>query len=176
MPPSSPNLLRRRPAAGGHWLALFVMFRLLAAGLVITVLVLHRLTDFDVLLGWVVVAYGALSVAAVLRVPGLFSRPAIWLADGAAASGLLLASGDWRSPFYLLALTALAPAVAQLPFRSALLYGAGFTVASFGVALATGWTSWPCAPRWASRSSPPTSPSPWSSRSVSRRPATSCGA
>lgn len=132
------SLRQRARPDGESWLVLFVMFRALAVALSVTVLALHQLTEFDALLGWAVVVYGAVSVGCALRLPALFRLHAVWILDAAIGLGLMLASGDWRSPFYLVALTALAPAAASLPFRSALAHGAGFTAAYFGVALLTG--------------------------------------
>ncbi len=125
-------------SSGARWLALFVMTRALAVAVAGVVLSLHRVTDHDVLLAWVVVGYAVLTLVLALTVPWVFRRPAWWAADITAGLALVYASGDWRSPFYLLALTALAPAAANLPFRRALACGAGFTLAYFGVAVLTG--------------------------------------
>ena len=125
-------------SSGARWLALFVMTRILAVGVAGVVLSLHRVTDFDVLLAWLVIGYALLTVGVALWHPATFRQPAWWIADIATGLGLVYVSGDWRSPFYLLALTALAPAAATLPFRKALACGAGFTLLYFGIAVSTG--------------------------------------
>ena len=125
-------------SSGARWLALFVITRGLAVAVAGIVLSLQRVTGYDVLLAWLVVGYAVLTLILALTVPSVFRRPAWWAADITAGLALVYASGDWRSPFYLLALTALAPAAANLPFRRAIACGAGFTLAYFGVAVLTG--------------------------------------
>jgi signal transduction histidine kinase len=130
--------VRQLVPAAERWLILFVMTRVLAVALAVSLLVAHRITAFDPLLGWLALAYGSVTVTLALGRPQLFGHPVVWGADVLTALGLVLASGDWRSPFYLLALTALAPPAASLPFRRALVFGGAFTALFFGVALLTG--------------------------------------
>jgi len=125
-------------SSGARWLALFVMTRLLAVGVAGVVISLHRVTEHDVLLAWVVIGYALVTSAVAVVRPATFRTPAWWIADIAAGLGLVYASGDWRSPFYLLALTALAPAAATLPFRKAIAFGTGFTALYFSIAVLTG--------------------------------------
>jgi signal transduction histidine kinase len=110
----------RQLAPEERWLALFVMTRAMAVGTAVTLLVLHRVTSFDVVLAWFILGYGAFTIGLALLWPGAYRRPPLWFADVAVALALIWLSGDWRSPFYLLALTALAPPAAVLPFHLAL--------------------------------------------------------
>jgi len=129
----------RRFAGDDRWLGLFLIVRVAVVALAVAVLALQGYTARETLLSWAASGYAFVSVAVALRVPGAFTRRPVWAADLAAGLGLILASGDWLGPFYLLALTALAPPAAVLPFRRALLTGAGFTVAYLAVAVATGF-------------------------------------
>ncbi len=137
-----PDRLRKITPAAERWVVLFVMTRAAASALAVTLLIVHRITDFDALLVWLTLVHATVTLVLAVRSPALLRRPAVWSADIVAVLALILASGDWRSPFYLLALTALAPPAATLPFRRALLVGAGFTVAFFGVAILTGLAPW----------------------------------
>ncbi|MEJ7717390.1 MAG: hypothetical protein WKF31_05270 [Thermoleophilaceae bacterium] len=57
--------------------------------------------------------------------------------------------GEWRSPFYLLALTALVLPATSLSSRRAFAYAVGFTLAYFAVSLGTGidWATLDASPR-----------------------------
>jgi signal transduction histidine kinase len=126
------------PAVHPRWLVLFAMTRAVAVVIAVSLLIAHRVTPYDALLGWVTLCYGVLTLLAAVHRPRLFRHPAAWVVDLTIALGLILASGDWRSPFYLLALTALAPPTTTLGFRPALGVGLAFTVAFFVVAVLTG--------------------------------------
>ena len=54
-----------------RWITLLVMTRLLAAGVAVLLLVVHRATGHDGLLAAVVIAYTAASLTALYRVPRL---------------------------------------------------------------------------------------------------------
>ena len=69
--------------------------------------------------------------------PRLQLSPAAWLADGALALALVAASEDWRSPFYVLMLTALILPSTGQSFRRALGWGLAFALAYLGVAVYT---------------------------------------
>ena len=130
------RLVRRSPHS--RWLALFVITRALATAIAAVVLSLHQVTGSDALLAWLLAGYGVVTLGVVLRAPDALRTPSWWIADLVAGLALVAASGDWRSPFYLLALTALAAPAATLPFRRALAFGAGFTALYFTLALLTG--------------------------------------
>lgn len=121
-----------------RWARLFLATRWLGLVTAVGLLAVQQYTQHDGLLVAAGLAYGTLSSVAVLRRPDLTRRPWFWIIDATAVLALVLASGDWRSPFYLLALTTLALPAAALPFRRALLFGTGFTLAYLLVALATG--------------------------------------
>ena len=110
-----------------QWLALLAIIRISTVGIAVALLVVHRVTDRDDDLILVAVVYTVLAVLAVRRWPRLLMSPAVWAVDAAVILGLVIASEDWRSPFYLLALTTLAiPAAAVRPVR-ALAVGVAFS-------------------------------------------------
>jgi signal transduction histidine kinase len=120
-----------------RWYTLLLMSRLLGAVVALGLLLAHRVTDHDALLAGLGTVWTALSLGAFGRLPRLRASAVAWAADGLAALGLVLASGDWRSPFYLVALTALILPGTRLPFRGALLWSAGFSAAYALVSLQT---------------------------------------
>ncbi|HEV2060968.1 MAG TPA: ATP-binding protein [Solirubrobacteraceae bacterium] len=120
-----------------RWMTLLLMTRLLAAAVAVLLLLVHRVTPDDPVLIGAGVAYTAGSLLVLTTVPRLQLSPAAWLVDGAAALALVVASGDWRSPFYVLMLTALILPATSLPFRRALGWGLAFTLAYLGVAVST---------------------------------------
>jgi signal transduction histidine kinase len=100
-------------------------------------LLAHEVTDHDQALIIVGVAYGAASVVGANTWQG-FHKLSVWTLDAAVGLGLVLASEQWRSPFYLVALTSLVLPATTLSFRRALAFGAGFMACYFAVALGTG--------------------------------------
>ena len=120
-----------------RWIKLLVMTRLLAAGVALLLLVVHRVTGHDLILAIAVIAYTAVSLLALSSVTRLQLAPAAWLVDGLVVLALIASSEDWRSPFYVLMITALILPSIALPLRSALAWGATFTLAYLGVALYT---------------------------------------
>ena len=116
-----------------HWHALLIMTRLLGAAVAVGLLALHRVTDYDGALVALTAAYTAGSLAALRATRGRRGATWVWIADAAAVLVLIWLSRDWRSPFYLLALTALVVPVTTLPFRAAVLWGVAFA-ASYGAA------------------------------------------
>jgi signal transduction histidine kinase len=121
-----------------RWLALFASTRAIAAATATALLIGHRVTSHDWLLAAVAITYSVGSLVAIVRSRRLQRMPAVWVADGVAVLALVIASAQWRSPFYLLALTTLVLPATALPFRRALIYGAAFTLGYLGVAIATG--------------------------------------
>jgi signal transduction histidine kinase len=101
-------------------------------------LAVHLVTAHDAALALLTLGFGVGSVAAVVRWPRLQREPAWWAIDSAAALAFVLGGEEWRSPFYLLALTALILPATTLSFGRALGFGALFTAAYFAVAVATG--------------------------------------
>ncbi len=120
-----------------RWITLLLTTRLLAAAVAVLLLAVHRVTSHDGELTVAVIAYVAVTLGAVCAVPRLALTPAAWLLDSAAVLALVAASEDWRSPFYVLMLTALILPSTGLSFRRALAWGGGFTIAYFGVAVYT---------------------------------------
>ena len=120
-----------------RWLTLLLMTRLLAAGVAVLLLVVHRVTAHDSTLVVVTIAFTAVTLAALAWVPRLQRSPVVWLVDGVGVLALVAASEDWRSPFYILMLTALILPSTALPFRRALAWGVAFTLGYLGVAVYT---------------------------------------
>lgn len=120
-----------------RWVGLFAGARLLATAVAVSLLVVHRVTDHDPLLVVLVSFYGTVTVGLALAAPSLLERPWLWSVDAVAVLALVLASEDWRSPFYLLMLTSLGPPAATLRPRQALLWGGTLTLGYLAVAFAT---------------------------------------
>src|SRR4051794_3306858 len=125
----------RRAFSGDRWFALLLMSRLLGATLAVALLVAHRVTEHDLPLVAVTIAWTVVTLAGFGRAPALRAAPAAWVADTVAALALVLLSGDWRSPFYLFALTTLVLPATTLRWRAALAWSATFSGAYAGVAL-----------------------------------------
>lgn len=121
-----------------RWLALFVGARIAATAVAAALLLAHQVTDHDGALITLGVAYGGVSALTAARWPGFQRLVAVWTLDAIIALALVLGSEQWRSPFYLLALTSLVLPATTLPFKRALAFGGGFTATYFAVALATG--------------------------------------
>jgi signal transduction histidine kinase len=137
---SVASALRVRPAGlhARRWLWLFVGARagagLVAAGL----LALQPFTDSDPLLATIALLWGALTVVGVRLWPWLMGRPAAWMLDLGIALALVVASGEWRSPFYLLAVSALIAPATTLRVVPATAVGVGFAGVYFALALTLG--------------------------------------
>ncbi len=138
-----------RSGPSSRWLSLFVMARLTATAVAALLLLAHRLTDHDGLLAVAVITYGAATTYAAVRIEAFLTSPALWVADGVAVLALILAGEQWRSPFYLLALTALILPATSLRLKSALAFTAAFTAGYFAVAATTGieWETLETTPR-----------------------------
>jgi signal transduction histidine kinase len=124
-----------------RWLALFVGTRLIATGAGVTLLIAHDVTENNGLLAVIALAYGAGTILAAMRFQALQHNPLAWAVDATALIALILATETYRSPFYLLGLTALILPATGLPVRRAFAFGAGFTLAYFVIAASTG-ISW----------------------------------
>jgi signal transduction histidine kinase len=121
-----------------RWMTLLLMTRLLAAVVAVVLLLVHRVVAYDLALIIATIVYSAGSLGVLKLVPRLQLSPAAWLVDCVAVLALVVASADWRSPFYILMLTALVLPSTGQPFRRALGWGLAFALAYFGVALYTG--------------------------------------
>lgn len=97
----------------------------------------HRVSANDPALIVVTIAWTAVSVGALLAFPSLARVPGVWLIDAAAALALVYLSTDWRSPFYVFALTTLILPATELSFRRAIAWGFGWTSAYLVVAVLT---------------------------------------
>jgi signal transduction histidine kinase len=129
------------PATRGRlrpWLVLFAVCRLGAGAVAVGLLALQPATDRDLLLGAAAVGWSAATLLVAAAWPRMGGRPPAWGVDVGVTLALVLAGGEWRSPFYLLAVSALVLPAALLPFRRALLAAGAFTVAYFAVALLSG--------------------------------------
>jgi two-component system sensor histidine kinase UhpB len=120
----TPWSTRQRLVAGDArpWLMLLVVVRIAATALAIVLLLLNPARPGLAALAM----YGVVSTALMIAMPRLRSAPLAWLADNAILLALVAASGDWRSPFYLLWLTSLALPAVQLPLR----YASGLALAA----------------------------------------------
>ena len=113
------------------------MTRLLGAAVAVVLLAAHRVSDHDAVLFAGALGWTALSLGVLIRREHWQRRPVAWLVDATVVLGMVWLSADWRSPFYVLALTTLILPATTLPFRRAVLWGAGFTGGYLAVAIAT---------------------------------------
>jgi signal transduction histidine kinase len=128
----------RRADRSRRWLRLFVVCRagtaLVAAGL----LALRPFSDQDPALGAMAIVWAAWTIAAVRLAPRVAASASCWLVDAVVTLGLVLAAGEWRSPFYLLAVSSLILPATALGPRRAIVAAFAFTPAYLAIALATG--------------------------------------
>jgi len=123
--------------ARSRWLDLLAMTRALGAAVAVVLLAAHNVSGYDPLLIIATLAWTSISIGAYARSAKLQNSPVAWLADTGVALALVYLSTDWRSPFYVFALTTLILPATALPFRRALGYGIGFTTAYLVVAILT---------------------------------------
>lgn len=116
-------------ATAQRWIALLLIFRALAAGTAATLLAVHRVTDHDPQLIVVVSVYAAATTLLLLHTPAARGDVRFWAFDVLTVYALIWFSGDWRSPFYLLALTTLGLPAAWLGLRRAVALGAAWAAA-----------------------------------------------
>jgi signal transduction histidine kinase len=119
-----------------RWLALFVGTRLIATAAGVALLIAHDVTKDNGAFAVVAVVYGGGTILAAIRFQRLQHNPVAWTIDAVAVMTLILATATYRSPFYLLGLTALILPATGLPVRRAFAFGAGFTAVYFTVAVA----------------------------------------
>lgn len=120
------------------WVALFVATRLIAMTAGVALLVVHEVTADPHVLAVIALVYGGGTILAAIRSQALQRNPLAWSFDAGAVLILMLATNQWRSPFYLLGLTALIFPATGLPFRRALTFGGVYTAGYFVVAASTG--------------------------------------
>jgi signal transduction histidine kinase len=123
-----------RPESGTEWLILYGAARLAATVVAAALLLWGDIGGLDMVL----VLYGPLSTAVLIASPRLRNRPATWVADSAFTLLLVLHSGDWRSPYYLMWLASLALPAVHLPLRRALLLAFGSSLMFLLVAVTGG--------------------------------------
>lgn len=121
-----------------RWIGLFAAARLGATVLAVGLLFVHTVTSYDVLLAAVGVAYGGGSTLLAALRPDVRASRIAWLIDVMVVLALIGASEQWRSPFYVMALTTLIFPATELPFRHAIIATSAFTVAYLGVAVIVG--------------------------------------
>jgi signal transduction histidine kinase len=134
---AGPDAATVPSAAPSSWFALLLTTRLLGAALAIALLAVHHVTGRDPALLAATAAWTTVSLLLFRRAVRWRRRPAAWVIDAGAALALVWLSGDWRSPFYVFALTTLVLPSTWLAFRDAMLWACGFTAAYLAVAVAT---------------------------------------
>lgn len=125
-------------SARSRWLALFVVARVVSVSVAAALLLVHRITDYDAQLTALVVVYGIGTILVAKRLQDARPQGVAWAVDSAATLGLVLVGGDWRSPFYLLALTSLILPATTLPRMRAAAFTAAFVACYFAIAATTG--------------------------------------
>jgi signal transduction histidine kinase len=125
---------RLRPRDDSEWLALYAAARLAATIVAVALLAWGGVGGLDALL----VLYGPASTVVLVWIPGVRRRPAAWAIDSVVALALVLHSGDWRSPFYLMWLASLALPAVHLPLRRALILAVGASAVFLVIAIAGG--------------------------------------
>ncbi|WP_187368919.1 sensor histidine kinase [Baekduia soli] len=127
----------RETVRADRWFALLTMTRVLGTAVAVLLLVSHRVTRHDVPLAALTLVWSGVTLVAFGRSERLRAAPAAWAVDLLAALALVLASGDWRSPFYIYALTTLVLPATALGARAAMAWGTAFSVLYAVVAMLT---------------------------------------
>jgi signal transduction histidine kinase len=120
------------------WFRLFAGTRAVTAIIAALLLLLRPPYPSDELLVAVGLVYSATSILVLARTPALQRSPWVWIVDGVAVLGLIGASGDWRSPYYLLALSALILPTTSLPPRRGLEFGGALVLGYVAVSAIVG--------------------------------------
>jgi signal transduction histidine kinase len=124
-------LVRRRPRGASEWLALYVAARLAATGIAAALLAWGEVGGVQAVL----LLYGPASTLVLASSATIRRHPIAWAADFLATLGLVLVSGDWRSPYYLMWLSSLALPAVHLTLRRAVWVALGATVVYLAVAV-----------------------------------------
>ena len=109
------------------WARLILSIRLLVTAMAVVLLVVHRLTPHDGRLIAAVCVYALVATAVALVPRDLTRHPVTWALDIATALTLVVLSGDWRSPFFLLSVTTLVTPSLCLSIRHAVALGLSFS-------------------------------------------------
>jgi signal transduction histidine kinase len=136
--PAGAESWPRRADRSRRWLRLFFACRAGTAAVAAGLLALRPFSDQDPELGATAVIWAAWSIAAVRLSPRLAASVPTWCIDVAVTLGLVLAAGEWRSPFYLLAVSSLILPATALGRRPAIAAALVFTAAYLVIALVTG--------------------------------------
>ena len=100
-----------------RWLDLMAMTRVLGAVVAVLLLMVHDVSDHD---GWLIIAtvgWTSLSLAPTARPSACSTRGRVGDRHRRRAA-LVYLSTDWRSPFYVFALTRSSCPATELPFRA----------------------------------------------------------
>ncbi len=138
MPFTAPEHDALRDRAAARWTEMFVLTRAAATALAVLLLLAHDLAHHDRGLAAVTLAYGVLTIVLAVRSRAVRESPLAWAADGAATLGLVLATGDWRTPCYLLFVTSLVLPATLSSRRTAFIAGVLATCGYGLVAVVTG--------------------------------------
>jgi signal transduction histidine kinase len=124
----------RSGLADEPWLAFLLASRLVATAFAAALIAWGGMSGPEALM----LLYGPLSTAAIAGWPRLRRMPQAWAFDFSVTLAFILASGDWRSPFYLLWLSSLALPATSLPLPNASYLAVAATFAFLAVAFIGG--------------------------------------
>lgn len=130
-----PGRLPGRFAA--RWVSLFVLTRLMATGIAVALLLAHGGNGWDRGLAALTLVYGVGTVV-LAQYRAARESPVAWAVDIGASLGLILATGDWRTPCYLLFVSSLVLPATSLRLGPALMVGAAAALGYLGVAALAG--------------------------------------
>ena len=134
----APAVQPRQNLRDDRWLALFAVTRLLATATAVLLLLVHPDRPHDNGFALVALAYGLGTVALATFSRRIRASRIAWTTDVVAGLLLVVLAGEWRSPFYLLALTSLILPSTTLSFARAVGVGFAFTGAYIAIASTTG--------------------------------------
>ena len=121
----------------GRWVSLLALTRALGALVAVALLAAHRVSPIDGALIVATLIWTLASISALLASSRLARLPVVWLVDAGVALALIYLSTDWRSPFYVFALTTLILPATELSFRRAVAWGVSWTSAYLVIAVLT---------------------------------------
>lgn len=121
-------------SADEPWLGFFLAARLVATAFAAALVIWGGMSGGEAAM----LMYGPISTLVIGLSPRIRHMPLAWVVDSGATLGFILASGDWRSPFYLLWLSTLALPATSVPLRRAPWLALGATFAFLVVAFIGG--------------------------------------